>query len=81
VKAERLHIRLTEAAETPIDLTFCASLTEHLPRLLPEAVRRKLKRSAIDLASVAALAEAHDYAPGELFCFSEGPRVLRAWLE
>jgi hypothetical protein len=81
MKAQRLHIRLTEASETPIDLTFCASLTEHLPRLLPEAVRRKLKRGSIDLASVAALAESHNYAPGELFYFSEGPRVLRAWLE
>jgi hypothetical protein len=44
-------------------------------------VRRKLQRGAIDLASVAALAEAHDYAPGELFYLSEGARVLRAWLE
>jgi hypothetical protein len=42
-------------------------------------VRKKLQRGAIDLASVAALAVAHNYALGELFCFSEGPRVLRAW--
>ena len=33
MKAEFLHIRVTEAAETHIELTFCASLTEHLPRL------------------------------------------------
>ena len=81
MRATALHIQLTELSETCIDLTFCASLTEHLPRLLPGPVRRKLQRGAIDLASIARSARAQDYAPGELFCFAEGPRVLRAWLE
>ncbi len=81
MKAESLHIRMLESTETRVDLTFCASLTEHLPRLLPKAIRSKLQRGAIDLAAIAQAAEASDYAPGELFCFADGSQVLRAWLE
>ena len=62
-------------------MTFCASLTEHLPRLLPAAVRRKLQQSTVDLARVMAVAQENGYAPGDLFCFEDGPKVLRAWLE
>ena len=81
MKADNLHIRMLESTETRIDLTFCASLTEHLPRLLPAAIRKKLHRASIDVAAIARAAEASDYAPCELFCFAEGPQVLRAWLE
>jgi len=81
MKAKSLHIQVTEAAETHIDLTFCASLTEHLPRLVPKAVRAKLQKHAINVARIAARAQAQEYAPGELFSFVEGARVLRAWLE
>ena len=81
MKTEFLHIRVTEAAETHIELTFCASLTEHLPRLFPKTIHEKLKRGAIDLAKVAALAQENGYVPGDLFCFEDGPKLLRAWLE
>jgi hypothetical protein len=81
MKATALHIQVTEQSETRVDLTFCATLTEHLPRLLPGPVRRKLQRGAIDLASVAQLAHRRGYVAGELFSFADGPRVLRVWLE
>ncbi len=81
MKAETLHIRMREATQTRIELTFCASLTEHLPKLLPPRVRAKLQQRAIDLNAIARQAEAADYPPSELFCFADGPQVLRAWLE
>lgn len=81
MKAETLHIRMREATQTRIELTFCASLTEHLPMLLPPRVRAKLRKRAIDLNAIARRAEAADYPPSELFCFADGPQVLRAWLE
>jgi hypothetical protein len=81
IKAKSLHIQVTEAAETQIDLTFCASLTEHLPRLLPKAVRAKLQKQAINVARITAHAQKQEYDPGELFSFMEGARVLRVWLE
>jgi hypothetical protein len=81
MKATSLHLRVTEAAETHIDMTFCASLTEHLPRLLPSALRQKLVRRSIDPVRLAAGAVAGDFPPGELFCMADGPRTVRAWLE
>ena len=81
MKSECLHIKVTENAITQIDLTFCASLTEHLPRLLPQRVQARLKKRAIDPKAIACHACATGFAPGELFCVSEGKRLLRAWLE
>lgn len=81
MKAASLHIRVTEHTVTHIDLTFCASLTEHLPRLLPDRVRNRLKRRAIDTSLIARRACDTGFEPGELFCVAEGPRTLRAWLE
>jgi hypothetical protein len=81
MKAESLHIQMTENTVTHIDITFCASLTEHLPRLLPPQVRARLRRRAIDPDAIAGRAAADGFSPGELFCVAEGPRTLRAWLE
>jgi hypothetical protein len=72
---------MTRAAQTHIDMTFCASLTEHLPRLLPGPVRHRLRRRAVDLLRIAADARQREFAPGELFCFADEAMVLRAWLE
>jgi hypothetical protein len=81
MKAEALRFQVSRLGETQIDLTFCASLTENLPRLVPERVRRKLKRRAVDLLQVMEAARARDFAPGELFCVAEGAATFRAWLE
>ena len=81
MKAESLHIQVTDEVMTHIDLTFCASLTEHLPRLLPSRIRARLKRRAIDPAFVGSQAAANGFRPGELFSCADGPRTLRAWLE
>ena len=81
MKAESLHIQVTERAVTHIDLTFCASLTEHLPRLLPTRIRARLKKRAIDPRAIARRACATGFEPGELFLLADGPRTLRAWLE
>lgn len=81
MKSESLHIQVTENATTHIDLTFCASLTEHLPRLLPYQIRARLKKRSIDPKAIACQASATGFAPGELFRVTEGTRLLRAWLE
>lgn len=81
MKAESLHIQVTEDAVTHIDLTFCASLTEHLPRLLPVRVRDRLRQRAVDPDAIAHQARAAGFAPGELFHVSDGRRTVRAWLE
>lgn len=81
MKSEILHIRVVEGDQTHIELTFCASLTEHLPRLLPGALRRKLAGRDIDPACLGAEARANDFPPGELFSFDDGARKVRAWLE
>ena len=81
MKSECLHIQLTENATTHIDLTFCASLTEDLPRLLPQRVRARLKKRSIDPKAIACHASANGFAPGELFRVTDGTRLLRAWLE
>ncbi len=81
MKSECLHIQVTENATTHIDLTFCASLTEHLPRLLPRQVQASLKRRSIDPKAIAGHAQAAGFAPGELFRMTDGSKLLRAWLE
>lgn len=81
MKSENLRIALVENSEPHIDMTFAASVTELLPRLLPPRLRQKLDRRSINLPAIAAAARASDYAPGDLFRFEEGATVLRAWLE
>jgi hypothetical protein len=81
MKSKTLYIRVIETDEIQIDLKFRANFAEHLPRLLPKAVCRKMAHRAIDAAEVAARAAANEFEPGELFSFAEGPRTVRAWLE
>lgn len=81
MKAQNLRIRMMEAANIRIDMTFAASATELLPLLLPPALRSKLDRRSIHLPSIATAARANDYAPGELFRFEEKRQVVSAWLE
>jgi hypothetical protein len=81
MKSKSLHIRMVETSEIRIDLKFRASFAEHLPRLLPKAICRKLAQRSIDPANVAARAVASEFEPGELFSFTDRGRFVRAWLE
>jgi hypothetical protein len=81
MKAETLRIAVTDYAETHIDMSFAASVTELLPRLVPTALRRKLDRRSINLPAIAAEARARGLAPGELFRLQDGSKLVRAWLE
>jgi hypothetical protein len=62
-------------------MTFRAVLAAQLPQLLPVAVRKRLRRRAVDVAAIAARTQGEGYLCGELFHFAEGSRVLRVWLE
>ena len=81
MKSKSLYIRVSDTSEIQIDLKFRASFAEHLPRLLPKAVCKKLARRAIDPAEVAAHAAATEFPPGDLFSFADGGKTVRAWLE
>ncbi len=81
MKAQNLRIRMMQAAETRIDMTFAASVTELLPLLLPLSLRQKLDRRSIHLPAIATEAKERGYTPGELFRFEEDAQVVRAWLE
>jgi hypothetical protein len=81
MRAATLRIAVTEHTETHIDMSFAASVTELLPRLVPSALRRKLVRRSIDLPAIAAEACARGLLPGELFRLQDGPKLVRAWLE
>src|ERR1041385_2752962 len=78
VQARTLRIRLNQRAEVCIDMSFAASLTTQLPRLLPVRVRARVERHRIDLPAIAALASRQGFPPGELFRSVEGRRTLRA---
>jgi len=67
MKAQNLRIRMMEATETRIDMTFAASATEFLPLLVPPMLRKKLDRRSIHLPAIATEARSRDYAPGHLF--------------
>jgi hypothetical protein len=81
MKSKSLFIRVIETSEVRIDLKFRASFAEHLPRLLPKAICKKLACGRIDPAQLASQAPANQFQPGELFSFADGPRNVRAWLE
>jgi hypothetical protein len=81
MKSSVLRICVTEGGRTPIDMTFAASLTDLLPRLMPVALRRRLDRRSINLPALASEVRARDYAPGEIFRLVEGMQEVRAWLE
>lgn len=81
MKAATLRIAVTERLETHIDMSFTASVTDLLPRLVPAALRRKLDRRSINLPAIAADARARGLVPGELFRLQDGRKLVRAWLE
>ena len=81
MKAATLRIAVTERTETHIDMSFAASVTEFLQRLVPSALRRKLDRRSINLPAIAAKASERGFVPGELFRLQDGPKLVRAWLE
>lgn len=81
MKAESLRIRVTEAGETRVDLTFGAESACFLMKLVPPHVRTKLASRSIDLEAISTAARESNFAPGELFLIDDGPKCVRGWLE
>lgn len=80
MKSSSLNIRVADAAETRVALSFDAAATDQLPALVPRELVERLRERSIDLVKVAAEARQRDYAPGDLFTFEDGARTVRVWL-
>ncbi len=80
MKSNSLNIRVTDAAETKVALSFDAAATDQLPLLVPRELVERLRERSIDLVQVATDARQRDYAPGELFTYEDGARTVRVWL-
>ena len=81
MKSESLRIQVSEGGQTRVELSFAAESAGNLIRLVPPHLRQKLVEHAIDLEAISASAQARDFAPGELFLFTDGARQVRGWLE
>ncbi len=81
LKSERLRIKVMEADQTKVEVTFGAAAAENLPDLVPEETRAKLDERDIDLDEIVRDVVARDFEPGELFHLKEGTKSIRVWLE
>ena len=81
MKSEKLCIKVMEADQTRVALTFAAHVAENLPDLVPEEFRSKLERQDIDLRKIAKDAVSRNFEPGDLLQFIEGNKSVRIWLE
>ncbi|WP_223633677.1 AarF/ABC1/UbiB kinase family protein [Corallococcus sp. EGB] len=79
--ARYLKVRVTEAGNTRVALTFRADVTAHLEDLLPEDLPSRLAARGLDPAGIGAAAVAAGLRPSELFHLDEGDRHVRVWLE
>jgi predicted unusual protein kinase regulating ubiquinone biosynthesis (AarF/ABC1/UbiB family) len=81
VRSRHLRVRIEEAGQVRVDLTFNAVVVERLADLIPEDLTDKLKDRCLDVSEIAADAVRRQFAPGELFQLTEGSKQVRVWLE
>ncbi|RKH62679.1 AarF/UbiB family protein [Corallococcus aberystwythensis] len=79
--ARYLKVRVTEAGQTRVALTFRADVTAHLEDLLPEDLPRRLAERGLDPAAIGTQAVAAGLRPSVLFHLDVGDRHVRVWLE
>ena len=79
--SETLHISVTENGSSRVSLTFGACATDNLPGLVPQELHARLVERDINLVAIALEARRRDYAPGDLFAFSDGGKTVRVWLQ
>ncbi len=80
MKADFLHIRVSEASAIKVALTFDVSATDHLDQLVPAELRDGLRGKSIDLVEIAQRSRIRGHQPGELFSWDEGAKAVRVWL-
>jgi hypothetical protein len=81
VQARYLRVRVQEADQVRVDLTFNAAVAEHLADLIPPDLEGKLRERCVDVSKIAADAVERQFAPGELFQLQDGSKLVRVWLE
>ena len=79
--SQYLRLRVQEAGQERVNLTFKAALAERLADLLPPGLEEKLQARGLDVHRISAEAAESGFAPGELFQLSEGTKQIRVWLE
>jgi predicted unusual protein kinase regulating ubiquinone biosynthesis (AarF/ABC1/UbiB family) len=80
-RSRHLRVRVREAGQTKVELTFPAPAAAHLADLVPEDLEAKLQGRGLDVRRIGAAAEAGGFAAGELFQWTEGAKEVRVWLE
>jgi HPt (histidine-containing phosphotransfer) domain-containing protein len=79
--SETLHISVTENGSQKVALCFGAGAAANLADLVPGDLRPKLEQRGIRLADIAINARQNQFAPGELFLLTDGPKSVRVWLD
>lgn len=79
--AKSLRVRVVEAGQRKVDLTFKAAMAERLAELMPPELLDKVQAQGLDVSAIALQAVQGDFAPGELFQLTEGAKQVRVWLE
>jgi hypothetical protein len=79
--ARHLRVRVREAGQVRVELTFRAALAESLPDLVPPELEERLRELRVDVQAIAMDVAAHGFPPGDLFALTEDGKEVRVWLE
>lgn len=79
--AKHVRIRLLEAGQTRVALTFPIATLVHLPDLIPEEFASSLVERGIDIRQICEQARLDGPKPGSLFEDRQAQQALQVWLE
>jgi hypothetical protein len=74
-------VKVTEGAETVVEVEMPVAAIENLPDLVPDEVHAMIRNRGIDLATVSADLVQQGAPPGVVFEENAGKRIYRVWLE
>ncbi|MEY4631784.1 MAG: hypothetical protein RIQ81_1904 [Pseudomonadota bacterium] len=80
-KSSHLKVKVTEGAETVVEVEMPVAAIENLPDLVPDEVHAMIRNRGIDLATVSADLVQQGAPPGVVFEENAGKRIYRVWLE
>jgi len=81
MQASTLRLRVTRGGAPVVQLTYGAGVVAHLPDLVPEELRERVRSHGVDVATLARTAVDNGCPPGDLFTVTDGDKTVRVWLE
>ncbi|MBX3414254.1 MAG: hypothetical protein KF708_16320 [Pirellulales bacterium] len=79
--ARHLKLRVQAQGRTKVQLTYPASVIDHLDEIIDARVQELIVRRGVDLRTLVTQVRQRAYAPGDVFELDAGEQQVSVWLE